>query len=310
METIKKTTKLCLEQKSVRLSIWLLGSLAISLIFFRDFWASLPQVLTPDWLLGQHHAAPWGVLGLCVIWVWLKRKQIAAEMEARSSLLFVALGVMAIVLAVLIPESADFAVFRVLLASVGVYAILMGKGVRIPVILLGVYGFVAAFPPFVERYIQIPYAMTAIKPLLGILNIFGYEYDSQVQWLRFISVSGEPVSVSITAACAGPTTMAVFLAIFALMMLDIPLPPKKTGWLLAFGVAGTWLQSIIRLVIIMLVGYRWGREALFTAHSLTIYFLFPIWYSLFAYVYFRQAGPRGGVKPELKQTPAIGVTDG
>lgn len=196
-------------------------------------------------------------------------------------------------------------VFSVLLASTGVYAILMGKGIRLPLVLLGIYGFVVAFPRFVEQHIEIPYAMTAIKPLLGILNLFGYQYDSQVQWLRFTAASGEPVSVAITAACAGPTTMAVFLAIFALMMLDMPLPPQKAAYLLAFGVVGTWVQSIIRLVFLLVVGYQWGRDALFTAHSWSIYILFPLWYLLFVYVYFRQAEPSRGSPTGLKRIQAV-----
>ena len=64
-----------------RLALWLVVSLALSLIFFREFWASLLTMLTPGWLFGEHNAAPWGVLGLCVIWLWLKRRQIGSEME-------------------------------------------------------------------------------------------------------------------------------------------------------------------------------------------------------------------------------------
>lgn len=288
-----------------KLAVWLIVSLTLSLIFFREFWASLLKMLTPGWIFGEHNAAPWGVLGLCVIWLWLKRRQIVAEVETRLRPAFVLLGLVMIVLAIIIPESEHFIVFSVLLATTGIYAVLMGKGVRIPAILLGIYGFVVAFPRFVEQYVEIPYAMTAIKPLLGILTLFGYEYDSQVQWLHFTSASGEPVSVAITAACAGPTTMAVFLAIFALMMLDMPLPPKKAAWLLAFGVVGTWIQSIIRLVFLLVVGYQWGRDALFTAHSWSIYILFPLWYLLFVYIYFRQAGPSRSGRMELKEAQAV-----
>ena len=103
--------------------------------------------------------------------------------------------------------------------------------------------------------------------------------------------------------------MAVFLAIFALMMLDMPLPPKKAAWLLAFGVAGTWLQSIVRLVVLILVGYRWGEAALFTAHRWSIYIIFPLWYLLFVYVYFRQTGPSTKGKLEPKEAPLVKEND-
>ena len=86
--------------------------------------------------------------------------------------------------------------------------------------------------------------------------------------------------------------MGVFLAIFALMMLDIPLPPRKAAWLFLFGAVGTWFQSLIRLIIIILVGYHLGGDAMWTTHFWSIYILFPLWYLFFAYIYFRQVRAR------------------
>jgi len=82
--------------------------------------------------------------------------------------------------------------------------------------------------------------------------------------------------------------MAVFIAIFALMTLDRPLPPRKAAGIFLFGVAGTWFQSFIRLVIFILVGYYYGEQAVWTTHFWTTYILFPLWYLLFAYTYFKQ----------------------
>ena len=291
----------------VKLAVWFIVSLALSLIFFREFWASLGAMLSPDWIFGQHHAAPWGVLGLCAIWLWLKRKQIRSDMEVRQNLISIPLGLALVIGAILIPPSQDFMVFQVLLASLGVFVILFSKGARIPSILLGIYGFAISFPLAIQRFAELPYSTSAIKPLVWILTGLGYAFQSEAQWIHFTSYSGEPISVAITAACAGPVTMGVFLAIFALMMLDVPLPPKKAVWLFLFGAAGTWLQSVIRLVIVMLVGYHWGKEALWTAHSWTIYVLFPLWYLLFVYVYFRQVRRPPQIKggQELKYIPVM-----
>jgi len=289
----------------VRLAVWFIVSLALSFIFFREFWASLWVMLSPSWIFGQHHAAPWGVLGLCAIWLWLKRKQIQSDMEVRQNLVFIPLGLALVIGAILIPPSQDFMVFQVLLASLGVFVILFSRGARIPSILLGIYGFAISFPLVIERFAELPYSTSAIKPLVWILSGLGYTFQSEAQWIHFTSYSGEPISVAVTAACAGPVTMGVFLAIFTLMMLDVPLPPKKAVWLFLFGAVGTWLQSVIRLVIVMLVGYHWGKEALWTAHSWTIYVLFPLWYLLFAYIYFRQVRRPPQIKggQELKYIP-------
>ena len=269
--------------------LWLILSLAISLIFLQEFWSNLGTMLSPDWIFRQNHAAPWGVLGLCGIWLWLKRKNIGRDIELRQNPVFIPLGLALVVGAVLIPPSPDFLVFQVLLASLGVFVIFFGRGARIPSILLTIYGFAISFPLMIARFAEAAYSQTAITPLMGIMTTLGYQIENQGQWVYFISTSGEPISAVITAACAGPATMGVFIAIFALMMLDIPLPPRKAARLFLFGVVGTWFQSLIRLIILILVGYHLGEDALWTAHSWSIYILFPLWYLLFAYIYFRQA---------------------
>jgi len=269
-------------------AIWFTISLALSCIFFREFWANLGTMLSPDWIFSQHHAAPWGVLGLCCLGLWLKREAVWQEMKIRQNSAFIPLGLALIAGAVFIPSSQDFLVLQVLLASLGVFVTIFGKAAKIPAILISIYSFAISFPLLIERFAGLPYSMSAIKPLTWIFSGLGYQFENQGQWMHFTSYSGEPISVAITAACAGPVTMGVFLTIFTLMMLDLPVPPKKATWLFLFGAVGTWLQSVIRLVILMFIGYHWGREAMLTAHFWTIYILFPLWYLLFAYIYFRQ----------------------
>jgi len=283
----------------VKLALWFSISLGVSFAFFWEFWANLGMMLSPDWVFGQSHAAPWGVLALCLIWLGLKRKEIWQEMNHRVSLAFIIPGAALVAGAILMPSSLDFLVFQVLLASLGVFTIFFGRGARIPSILIGIYGFAISFPLIIQRFAEIPYSMSSVKPLVWILTNLGYALESQGQWIHFTSFSGEPISVIVTTACAGPAAMGVFLAIFALMMLDIPLQPRKAVYMFLFGVAGTWFQSLLRLIILMLLGYYLGEQALWTAHTWTIYVLFPLWYLLFAYVYFRQV--RSKSKPELQE---------
>ncbi len=275
---------------SVRLLLWLVLSLVLSVIFFQEFWASLPGMLSPKWVLGQHHASPWGVLALCFLFLWLKRKQVGDKMLPGPSLVFTPIGLALIAGALFLPSLPDFLVFQVLLAWLGVFVVFFGRGAKIPSILLTIYVFAISFPLAIERFAQDAYSRTAIAPLTRLMTSLGYTFESEGQWVHFLSFTGEPISVIITAACAGPATMGVFLAIFALMILDMPLPPKKAVGLFLFGVVGTWFQSFIRLVILLLVGYCLGEHALWTAHFWTIYTLFPLWYLFFAYIYFRQFG--------------------
>ena len=286
-----------------KLLLWFSLSLAISLVFFQQFWSSLGAMLSLDWIFGNHHAAPWGILGLCGIWLYLKRKDVDlnAKFKNKNSKLNFAfytlnftLGSGLVACAILMPASQDFLVFQVLLASLGVFVILFGRAARIPSILLGIYGFAISFPLVIERLAQDAYSRTAITPLMWLMTTLGYPLQNQGQLVHFTSTGGEPISAAITAACAGPVTMGIFIALFSLMMLDTPLPPKRAAWLFLFGAVGTWLQSFVRLIILMLVGYYLGEAAMWTAHFWTIYILFPLWYLLFAYIYFQQA--RGKLK--------------
>lgn len=283
-----------------KLALWFFISMALSLIFFRDFWVSLVGILlSPTWVFTQHNAAPWAILVLCLTWLGLKGKKIWQEMNQKMNLSYIILGLGLMAGAILMPSSLDFLIFQVLLASLGVFVIFFGWGAKIPSIVVGIYGLAASFPLIINKFAKLPYSMGTIKPLVWMLTSFGFPIENQGQWLRFTTSSGEPISVTVTSACTGPSTIGVFLALFALMMLDMPLPPRKAGYMFIFGLCGTWLQSIIRLIILMLAGYYLGAQTLWTTHTWSIYLLFPLWYLFFAYIYFRQIGrgqQKGGRK--------------
>ncbi len=222
------------------MGLWLMLSLALSLVFFREFWVRLPAMLSPGWVFGEHHASPWGVLALCLVFLWLKRKEVWRGMSLSSSYLeqskgyrlltglgrtVIGLGLVAG--AVLMPSSPDYLVFQVLLALLGVFIIFFGQAAKIPSILLTIYTFTISFPLMIQHFAEDVYSRIAITPLMWLMPTIGYPLQNEGQWLHFTSSGGEPISIAITADCAGPATMAVFIAIFALMSLDMPLPPKK-----------------------------------------------------------------------------------
>ena len=283
----------------VRLAFWALASILLSVIFFREFWLGLPGMLSLSQILGQNQASPWGVLVLCFIFLWLQRKRVRDGMQSGPDILFAPIGVAITVGAILLPVTQDYRAFQVLLSSLGVFVILFGKGTKIPFILLVIYGFTISFPLLVNRFAENAYAQTVIIPLTRVLAVLGYPFATEGQWLNLISAEGDLISVVVTVACAGPSTMGVFLSIFALMTLDMPLPPKKSALLFLFGVAGTWFQNLIRVVLLMVTGYYLGEKALWTAHYWTIYLLFPLWYLLFVYIYFRQFGSQKHIATAL-----------
>lgn len=273
-----------------RLAVWLGLSLALPWLLIAGSWTSLIRTLSPDYVFGGHHAAHWGVLALCLIWLWLKRGEILAQLGAKARPLPIVLGLLVIATARALPTSLDLVVLQGLLVSLGALFAVFGRLVRAPTIALGVYGFAVLFPIVVERFVADSYASVATGPLLALLEMLGYPIASQGGWIQIPSLSGPTIQVVVTADCAGPATMAVFVALFALMMLDLPLPPRRAIGLFLFGIAGTWLQSFLRLVFLLLTGYYLGETALWTLHSYSIYVVFPLWYLTFAWLYFRQVG--------------------
>ena len=147
----------------------------------------------------------------------------------------------------------------------------------------------AVFPPsLVYRFFPEVYSAAAVAPLVGVMSTVGYPVENYGQLVQVPSPNGNTIAVLVTAAYAGPATMGVFVALFALMRMDTHLPSKTMVGLFLFGVLGTWFQSLLRLIILIALAYYWWESALWTAHQYSVYILFPLWYFLFAYIYLRQ----------------------
>ncbi len=269
-----------------RLITYFLLSGLTSALHLQDNFAQLSNAISYDYIIGQHNAAPWGVLTLCVIWIILKRKEIAAKMDRNNNPLFFIAGASFILLAFYVPHNIDYMVVKLSLTWLGLFMIMFGQGALVPFILFNTYAFTIVFPLLVDKFADTPYAMGSVIPATWLANLLDIPVSKSGQILSFPDPSGETISVLVTGACAGPATMAVFIAIFTLMMLDVKIEWSRALPLLIFGVAGTWLQNIVRIVIIAASGHLAGEDVLWSAHFWTIYVLFPLWYLVFVSVYF------------------------
>lgn len=281
--------KLQITSKGKKIVLWLIICIITSVIFFHDFWAHIGTLLSLSYIQ-QHGVYPWFVLFLCFVWLWQKRAEISVKMSTEkicASPPFIILGLALFGLALLLPSSSKCIVFLLLLACVGIFTILFGAAAYIPILLLGVYGFTLVFPILITEFAEVQYSVATVWAVVSILKGMGYQILSQGQVIHFSGLSGD-ISIFIDSECSGSASMAVFIAIFALMMIDIKLPAKKAIPIFFFGVIGTTLQNILRLIILIISGYYYGKDALWTAHSYAGYIIFPIWFALFAFVYLRQ----------------------
>jgi exosortase/archaeosortase family protein len=272
-----------------RIIIWLVGCLAIAIASFGELWSKLIDWLSPEGLQ-VHGVFHWGVLGLCLLWLWLKRKDILPRMQhAGLNPVLMLIGILLLALSLFLPRNDDFLILLMLIGWLGLFVILFKKASLIPSILLAIYGFSVAFPIAMLEWFGEASATATTNVVTTIFKIVGLPITSEGTLLFFNSTSGDTISTVITPECAGYTTIGVFVALFALMMLDIRLPLRKAWYVFLFGLAGTWLQNIVRIVITVIAGYFWGSDALESTHYNISYIIFPIWFGLFAYLYLKVA---------------------
>lgn len=163
----------------IRLIICFSACLTISILSFSELWAKLPQWLSPEGL-ERHGVFHWGVLGLCILWLWLKRRHILPKMQTgRFSLPFILAGVALLALAILLPRSDDFLVFLMLLGFLGILAVIFGRACLTPAILLAIYGFSVGFPILMIRWLGEPSAMATTNTVTAIARMLGLPVTSE-----------------------------------------------------------------------------------------------------------------------------------
>ena len=100
-----------------------------------------------------------------------------------------------------------------------------------------------------------------------------------------VTVSGDILSfgppsmiggVEVTPLCGGFLSFLMFIAAFSFVTLDVgkSLGVSRLTFLLLTGVGVTFAATILRVYVVILVGFRWGLDALYLAHTYLGYALF------------------------------------
>ena len=229
---------------------------------------------------------PWAVLFLCVIFLFAKRREIR---DAKPAPWFAAGGAGIVIASFFLPAVAlEFEIFRLLLAWVGLAFVFFGEAASLPALLLCIYGFGIAFPKLVNTFAGVQYAQATTWMVYTIAKNF-ITITTSGTAISMTTLSSERLIVIINAECSGAASISVFLAVFALMSLDIPLPRKQWAAMLLFGIIGTSIQNLLRIVLLLFAGYYFGPSAVEGGESFAGYIIFPLWYAFFALVYLKFA---------------------
>lgn len=130
-----------------------------------------------------------------------------------------------------------------------------------------------------------------LAPLQSLLEFSRIDPHVTGQRLAFATPRG-PMVVDVGAACSGLQAMALFGGVLALFLFTRrPGDGRWAVWSLV-GILGVYVANLLRLVFLVLVGYRWGPDALVRAHAEAGWVFFVAWALVFAWIASRRESKR------------------
>jgi len=145
-----------------------------------------------------------------------------------------------------------------------------------------------------NSYVQ--YMLAA--PFAGILNLIGIHASSAGSIVVIQLADGKQLALEISAYCAGLYSFSIFLAaFFSFVLMFERLKTRVLILVLAIGLLIAFLGNVFRMVIIGVVGYYWGFDALIWTHHNAGWVIFLSWSAVFWYFLLGYVSkhPAGGV---------------
>lgn len=132
-----------------------------------------------------------------------------------------------------------------------------------------------------------------VAPMAAMLDLVGFDATSTGQVVA-LETPGGKLSLTVGVVCAGLQPAILFLGVFALYAWQEQTPPRRLAALVALGLLGVYVANLVRLVLLALVGYRWGGVALQNTHEHAGWLLFVAWMLAYWWIVLRrlQGPPR------------------
>jgi archaeosortase C (PEF-CTERM variant) len=122
----------------------------------------------------------------------------------------------------------------------------------------------------------------SIHPVTGLLAY---------NMMEITGPEGFPIPLSISLSCSGLYSVAIFVSAFiAFVAVEYRKFDGKVAILLGLGILLAWIANIIRMTIIVLVGYYKGAAAMVWTHNNIGELIFMAWVALFWWFMFRYFG--------------------
>ena len=135
-----------------------------------------------------------------------------------------------------------------------------------------------------------------ILPVGLFLRATGQHPTIDGQTVTYTTLQG-PLALEVGAACSGIQAMALFAGVLALFMWSEKPGGRRLALWSAIGIGGVYVANLLRLLMLFVVGYQWGPEALVQAHAQAGWMFFVAWAVLFARL-------ARGKRRDMSATPA------
>lgn len=249
----------------------------------------------------------WAVLVLCVLWAYIKRTEIFEAARRGTDAKWLTLGLILAGASVgllyyvaAFSDSIPLTLFTIGFVVVAQFSLFFGPASKIPLMLLGLFGIAVGFPMLLENTAATWFPRATAVLSVSTLQLFGLPVTLNGVTVTLNSLLGYDIVTKVDTRCAGSDSLAIFLAIFGLMLIDRKPQNKVLIGLLVFGVIGTFLQNFARLLLLFAAGYYYGGDALWAVHDYASYILFPVWFLGFSVIYLKYAQKPGNSAIERK----------
>jgi len=132
-------------------------------------------------------------------------------------------------------------------------------------------------------------------PFAEALNLLGIQASSIGNLVTIQFQDGTFHSLTISTYCAGLYSFSIFLSAFISFVLVFEkLPTRILAIVVALGLLAAYLGNLLRMILIGVVGYYEGMDALLWAHKNIGWMIFLLWSTVFWYLIFKYVVRSGG----------------
>ena len=126
------------------------------------------------------------------------------------------------------------------------------------------------------------------KPLSGLLRLIGIKSHGEGISLTFWMQNGNREGLEIGLSCSGLYSVIVFISAFsAFILTEYHKVDKKVVAMLGLGILTAYFANLLRMLIIVIVGYYKGADAMLWTHDNVGYLIFMGWITLFWAIMFK-----------------------